>query len=403
MFHALDSRNFRIFFGGQLVSVTGTWMQRVAQDWLILQLGGGALGLSIGLSLQSVPVLLFGVWGGLVVDRTRDRRRLMVITQSAFGGLAGLLGILAVTGHATLLIVYVAALVLGIVTIFDSPARQTFVVTMVGPERLANATALNASINNASRLVGPAIAGVVIALTNAGVAFLLNAASFLAIVLALLLIDGSALDTSPAVVRGRGQVIDGFRYTFHERLIRTSVVATVVVSLLSQNFRVTLPVLASEVFGGGAGSYGALMSALGVGALIGALVCAYLASPSLRMVAIAAALFGVLLMVVTFAPTFLIALALMVGVGAGNTSFNTTSNAWVILASEPQLRGRVVSLRSLLSNGLTPVGSLAVGAICEVWGARAGLAVGGVAALAVAAYVARTRPIPAGPRPVTNP
>ena len=386
-FRALTIPNYRLFFAGQLVSITGTWMQRVAQDWLILEVGGGPLELAVGVGLQSLPTLFLGVWGGLLVDRVRHVRVTFVLTQAAMAVLAVLLGGLVVSGHVTLAAIYATALTAGVVAVVDSPARQSFVLEMVGPDEAANAISLNSSINNAARLTGPAVAGLLIATAGTGVAYFVNAASFLAIIGALLLMRVERLSPRVPESRGRGQVLAGFRYVWGEREIRAALAATLVVSMLSQNFRVTLPVLATTVLHGGPGMYGSLMSFVGVGAVAGALICAYLASPSLRMIAVEGVAFGAALCVASLVGSYPLALVLMLALGAGNTSFNTTSNALVLLSSEPRMRGRVLSIRALVSNGATPVGSLLIGWVCEVAGVRAGLLVGGVAAVVASLFV----------------
>jgi MFS family permease len=380
-FQALSIPNYRLFFAGQFVSVTGTWMQRVAQDWLILEIGGGPLELSLGVALQSLPMLLFGILGGLFVDRVKNLRLLLLSTQLCLGSLALLLGTLTVSGHVTLLAIYVTAFVMGCVGIVDTPARQSFVLDMVGHEQAANAVSLNSSINNSARLIGPAVAGVLIATAGTGVAYLLNAATFLAIIVALLSMKDARLSVRTPERRGRGQVLAGFRYVWNTPKIRTALSATLLVSLFSQNFRVTLPLMAANVFHGGPSAYGWLMSFLGIGALIGALICAYLASPTLKKIAIELAGFGLLIIAASVAPSYVLMLILMIGVGAGNTSFNTTSNALVLLTASTNMRGRVLSIRALLSQGSTPIGSLGIGWICDTAGPRVALAVGGIAAV----------------------
>jgi MFS family permease len=380
-FSALSIPNYRLFFAGQFISVTGTWMQRVAQDWLILEIGGGPLELSLGVALQSLPMLLFGIWGGLFVDRVKNLRWLLLTTQLCLATLALLLGTLTVTGHVTLLAIYATAFVMGCVGIVDTPARQSFVLDMVGNDSAANAVSLNSSINNSARLIGPAVAGVIIATAGTGVAYLLNSATFLAIIAALVSMKSAHLSGRTPQPRGRGQILAGFRYVWQTPPIRTALTATLLVSMFSQNFRVTLPLMAATVFHGGPSSYGWLMSSLGIGALGGALICAYMAAPTLRKIAIELAGFGILILAASVAPSYLLMLFLMVGVGAGNTSFNTTSNALVLLTAKPQLRGRVLSIRALLSQGSTPLGSIGVGWVCQEAGPRAGLAVGGVASV----------------------
>jgi MFS family permease len=389
-FQALGTRNYRLFFAGQVVSVTGTWTQKVAQDWLILELGGGPLELSIGVALQQLPTLLLGMWGGLLVDRASGRK-LLLWTQVALACLALALGLLAVAGLASLPVVYAMAFAVGCLSVVDTPARQAFVVDMVGPDQAANAVSLNSSINNSAKLVGPAIAGSLIALTSTGVAFLINAGTFVAIVVALLRMDPDSLHPRTPVPRGRGQVVDGLRYAWSEPMLRTPLEATLLVSMFAQNWRVTLPPLAVRVFNGGPSSYGLLLSALGVGALVGALLCAYLARPTLGLMEVEAVVLGLLMVAAALAPTYVALMAVMVGVGAGSTSFNTTSNAFVLLRSSPGMRGRIMSLRTLVSNGSTPIGSIAIGWICEVASPRVGMGVGGAVALATAVLLLRAR------------
>lgn len=389
-FHALHTRNYRLFFIGQIVSTTGTWMQRVAQDWLILELGGGPVELSIGIGLQSGPVLLLGMWGGLIADRA-DTRRVLLATQTVFAGLALLLGALTITGNVTLWMVYSMAFGLGCANVVDKPARHSFVVDMVSSDGAANAVSLNSSINNAARLVGPTIASVVIGLTSTGVAFLVNAGTFIAIIVALLLMDSSSLEPRETASPGRGQVIDGIRSSLADPKLRTPLLATLILSTLAQNFRVTLPLIAAGVFARGVGGYGLLMSALGAGALLGALACANLARPSQRLAGVAALVCGVLLLLAAVAPTYALVAVAMVGVGAGSTAFNATSQTLLLLRADPDKRGRIMALRELFSNGLTPVGSVAVGWISAVFSPRSGLAVGGAAALLAAGLMFRDR------------
>ncbi|HEX4812308.1 MAG TPA: MFS transporter [Nonomuraea sp.] len=388
IFTALSIPNYRLFFAGQLVSVIGTWMQRVAQDWLILEIGGGPIELAIGVALQSVPTLLLGVWGGLLVDRSKHVRQLLLASQLGMALLALTLGLLTETQHVNLATIYISAFLVGLLNLVDKPARQSFVLEMVDESQAANAISLNSSINNAARLIGPAIAGVVIGIAGSGVAFLLNSLTFVAIVVALMLMRRDQLTPRPPEPRGGGQVRAGVAYAWRDHDIRLALVATLVVSALAQNFRVVLPLMAADVFDAGPSAYGWLMSFLGIGAIVGALICAYLASPSIRMITVELALFGVVTILASLAPTYALMLALMLGVGAGNTSFNTTSNALVLLAAAPGMRGRILSLRNLMSNGATPAGSLAIGWVCQVWDARAGLAVGGLVCLLACVFLA---------------
>lgn len=390
-FQALNTRNYRLFYIGQSVSAIGTWMQRVAQDWLILELGGGAVGLAIGLALQSAPVLLLSMWGGVITDRY-DTRRVLLVSQISFAVLAVMLGVLVLSEHATLFLVYVMALLLGVTNVIDKPARHTFVLELVGTEGAANAVSLNSSINNAARLIGPAVAGVVITVGGIGVAFLLNALTFGAIIVALLLMDPSSLHPQELSPVGRGQVLEGIRSSLGRADLRTPLVATFILSTLSQNFRLTLPLMASEVFDRGVGGYGLLMSTLGVGALVGALACAHLARPSQRMAGLSALGFGFLLFLAAIAPAYLVLAAIVAGIGFGSTAFNATSHTLLLLRSDRDKRGRVMAVRELFSNGFTPLGTLGIGWVCAATSPRVGLAVGGVAAIGAAALMFKEPP-----------
>ncbi|MBA3738654.1 MAG: MFS transporter [Actinobacteria bacterium] len=389
-FRGLQTRNYRLFFTGQIVSAVGTWMQRVAQDWLILELGGGAIELAIALALQSGPVLLLGMWGGLLTDR-HNTRRVLLVSQIAFAVLALILGILVLTDRATLGLVYVMAFGLGIANIVDKPARHSFVLELVGTDGAANAVSLNSSINNSARLIGPAVASVVIAVSGTAVAFLVNAGTFAAIIVALLMMDPKSLYPRGTAAAGRGQILEGLRSSMARPELRAPLLATLILSTLSQNFRVTLPLMATQIFGRGVGGYGLLMSALGVGALFGALATAHLARPSQRLAGLAALGLGVVLLLAAVAPAYALLAVLMVGVGVGSTSFNATSQTLLLLRSDSDKRGRLMAIRELFSNGLSPVGVIGIGWVCAATSPRVALAVGGVAAIGAAALMFRDR------------
>ncbi|MGH2642207.1 MAG: MFS transporter [Actinomycetota bacterium] len=389
-FQGLQTRNYRLFFTGQIVSVVGTWMQRVAQDWLILELGGGALELSIGLALQSGPVLLLGMWGGLLSDR-HNTRRVLLVSQIAFAVLALILGVLVLTDTATLGLVYVMAFGLGIANIVDKPARHSFVLELVGTDGAANAVSLNSSINNSARLIGPAVASAVIAVSGTAIAFLVNAGTFAAIIVALLMMDPKSLHPRETAPAGRGQVMEGLRSSMSRPELRTPLLATLIVSTLSQNFRVTLPLMATQIFGRGVGGYGLLMSALGVGALVGALATAHLARPTQRLAGLASLGMGAALLLGSVAPAYALLAVLMVGVGVGSTSFNATSQTLLLLRSDSDKRGRLMATRELFSNGLSPVGVIGIGWVCAATSPRVALTVGGIAAICAALLLFRDR------------
>jgi MFS family permease len=407
-FQSLGTRNYRLFFVGQVVSITGTWMQRIAQDWLILQLGGGPRELAIGLALQSVPYVTVGLWGGALTDRFSSRR-LFLLSQVLQCLVSVVLGALVLTDKVTLTTVFAFSLAVGCIGVIESPSRQTFVLDIVRREHAANAVSLNSSINNVARLAGPAIAGGVIGIAGTGVAYLANAATFVGIIVATILIkpDGPR---EPDVPRPKNwQVLEGLRRSWQTPLIRRTLTATFLVSAFAQNFRIVLPLFATGVFAGGSGSYGLLMSAVAVGAIAGGILCAHLARPSLRLLALCSLALGLVLVVASVAPRYLVLLVLMAGAGVGNTSFNTTSHSLVLLNADPTMRGRFVSVRTIVSNGSTFLGSLGIGLVCEWAGPRVGMAIGGVVACLTAALLVRqtraSRPAhePSAPGPLPAP
>jgi MFS family permease len=385
-FRSLANANYRSYFLGSAVSVSGTWMQRVAQDWLVLQLSHSGVALGVASSLQFAPVLVLGAWGGAVVDRV-DRRRLLIVTQATSALLAAVLGALTVAGVVTLWMVYVLALALGVVTVFDSPARQTFVAEMVGTEHVVNAQSLYSSVHNGGRLVGPALAGIVIAWLGVAAAFALNALSFIPMIVALVAMNVGALVRTPPLVRAPRQVRDGFRYLWGNRDLRAALILVAIVGVFGQNFRVVLPLLAQDTYRGGAQSYGYLTAALGLGAVAGALVTAGWKSTSLRGLRRTCLGFGVVNLIAAAVPSLGPALVVMVGVGVANIVFNTVARTLLIMQSEPTMRGRVISLYNIVFLGSTPFGGVIVGWACESWGARTGLVLAGLPAAAAAALV----------------
>jgi MFS family permease len=398
VFRSLAVPNYRLYFAGHAVSVAGTWMQRVAQDWLVLELSNSAVALAIATSLQFLPTLVFGLWGGVLVDRL-DRRRTIMITQAVSAILAAALAAVVLTNVVSLWMVYALALCLGFVTVVDVPARQAFVTEMVGPEDYVNAQALNSTVHNAGRLVGPALAGVLIATVDVGAAFAINALSFAAVLLGLARMDTRKLHRLPALPRARGQARQGLRYVWQRPELRACILLVAVVALLGQNFRVVLPLLARDTFGGGAEVYGWLTSALGVGAVLGALASAARVGVTAWSLLIWTWVFAAVNVVAALAPGLGIALAVMVALGVANICFNTLARTLLQLGTDPTMQGRVIALHSLVFLGSTPLGGPVTGWVCERWGPRSGLLLAGisagVAALVVMPQLRRTRRAPA--------
>jgi MFS family permease len=377
-FSSLRVRNFRLFFTAQLISVSGTWMQSVAQAWLVLHLTDSGFALGIVVGLQFLPMLLFGPIGGLIADRS-NKRNLLFITQSAGGLLALVLGILVVTDTVVLWQVYLLAGLLGIVNLFDNPVRQTFMIEMVGRDDLANAVSLNSSLVNMSRVLGPAIGGIVITVFGLGVCFFVNAASYVAVIVGLSMMRTSELHRGDPVPRAKGQIRDGFRYVWATPALRNVLLSVALIGIFAYNFTVTLALLAKGTFHGGAGTYAMLTACMGAGAVVGGLFVAHHAKPTPRLLQVLALVFGGLLAAVALAPTLLTADLAIVLMGAASIGFIATANATLQLTAEPAMRGRVMALYAMAFLGTTPIGAPLVGAIAQWTSPRVALMVGAVA------------------------
>jgi len=382
-------RNFRLFLFGHLVSSTGTWMQQVAQDWLVLRITDAPLPLGITLALQFAPMLAFGAWAGLVADRV-DKRRLLLATQTAMAVLALVLGTLTATGAVRLWMVYTLALLLGVATAFDMPARQSFVTEMVGPDRVANAVGLNSASFNTARVLGPAAAGVLIAVVGIAPAFFLNAVSFLAMIGGLLAMDPDRLYRRAAVERGRGQIRAGVRYVWATPVLRSTILLVAVVGMLGLNYRVALPLLARFAFDGGPGTYGILAAIMAAGSVVGALTVARRGRPTRALLVGSVAAFGLLSFAAALAPTIVVEAAFLFPIGAASLSFVATANSTVQLASDPAMRGRVMSLFGLVLLGSGPPSGLLSGWMAGQFGPRSILLLSGVSCVAAAAVAAVT-------------
>ena len=385
-FHAIShSRNFRLFFVGQAVSVTGTWMQSVAAAWLVVQLAPTHTGLALGVqaTLNFGPMLFLGAFGGLLADRG-DKRRILIATQSVFAALAVALWALVAAGLAQLWMVYAITLLQGVVTAIDMPARQSFYVEMVGPDELTNAISLNSAVMTGTRIVGPAIAGVLIATVGLAWCFLLNAISYAAVIVALSLMRAGELHRSRAE-RGKGQLRAGLAYVWRTPELRDPLIWMAFVFAFAFNFSILFPLMAKDVFRGDAGTFGALLSLLGLGSTVGALVMARQKHPNPRRLALAAGAFGVATIAVAYAPTLGVELALLVPMGFASMVFMITGNSTLQLTSRPDMRGRVMALYGIVFLGSTPLGSPIAGWAAEALGPRATLALGGTIALLVGA------------------
>ena len=387
-----ESPNYRRYISGQVISMAGTWMQTVALGWLVLQLTHSGTALGLVYACQFLPVLVFAPWGGVIVDRL-DTRRLLVCTQAVAGILALALGVLTVTNVVQLWMVYVLAILLGIVTAVDNPARQTFVLELVGPETLSNAITLNSVAINLARIVGPAIAGLVIALVGIGPCFIINGGSFAAVIVALMLIDRRELHPRTVVPRAKGQVREGLRYVWSVPALRGPLVLMAVVGTFTYEFQVTLPLVAKYTFDGSALMLSLFTGAMGVGAVVGGLVTASRSRSGIGPLIRVTLALGVLVTLVALAPTPVVAAVLLVFAGVASISFLAVGNTTLQLAADPGMRGRVMAIWTMALLGSTPIGGLFVGWIGQWAGARWSLAVGGVAAVLASGYAWREQRI----------
>jgi MFS family permease len=391
-------RNYRIFFVGQLVSLAGTWMQNVALAWLVLELSDSALAVGVLAFWRFVPFTVFGLVAGVVADRI-ESRRLVMATQGAAMVVSVALAIVTLTGTATLPIVYLLAALGGITLAFDAPGRQSLTFQMVGPRSLPNAVALNAGLFNGSRIVGPAIAGAIIAAAGTGICFALNAVSFLAVLAALALIRPEELleverDPSARLVDGTRRALS---FAAHDPLLRLVLFVVTIVSTVGFNFHVLVPLLAANTLHVGPEGFGLLSASFGLGALAGALVTATFREASWRLFATGATGFGVLVLALAPVHDAVLAGVLLCGIGISFTLFAANANALVQLASPDRLRGRLIGLYLFAFVGLAPVGGLFAGWLADLGGTSLAFAVAGGASLATIGVAALQRSRGAAP------
>jgi MFS family permease len=382
-FASLKIPNYRLYFAGQSVSLVGTWMQMTAQAWLVLTLTHSATALGLVTALQTLPVLLLGPYGGVIADRS-DKLRLMTVLQAVMGVQALVLGLLTVLHVVRFWEICLLAVFLGTNNAFENSPRQSFVREMVGRDQLRNAITLNSVTVNAARAVGPAVGGVLIATVGVGVCFLLNAASFVAVVASLLAIDRARLRPSPPAPRAKGQLREGLRYAARTRDIAVPLAMMGLVGLLAYEFQVSLPVLAAHTFHGGSEVYGFMTASMGVGATAGGLITAALGRTGIRSMVLASTSFGATILLCAYAPNLAVVYVAMLFAGWASVAFISIGNSTIQLAARPQMRGRVLSLWQVAFQGTTPVGGPLVGWIIAVSDPRTGLAVGGIACLVAA-------------------
>ena len=368
--------------------MTGTWVQRVAQDWLVLDLTNGS-GVALGVvsAIQYTPMLLLSAWGGLLADRY-SKRMVLTVTQSVLAAAAAALGLLAVTGHLALAHVYVLAGIMGIATAVDNPTRQSFLIELVGRERLPAAVGLNSATFNVSRMVGPAVGGVLIVLVGAGPAFLVNAASFLAVIASIAFMRKDALFAEAPTPRARGQIRAGWAYILRDRRVGATIALVFVTSTFAMNWPVLLALSARSRYDTGAQGYGVLLTSLAAGSLAGALVSAWRRRPGFAYLLAATAVFGATEVAAALMPSYAWFVSTLVPLGFLALSVNTTANSLIQVATPYELRGRVMSAFVMATAGGTPLGGPILGWVSERFGPAAAMVVGGCASLAVACAVA---------------
>jgi MFS family permease len=392
IFSSLKVPNYRLYFVGQVVSLSGTWMQGVAQAWLVLDLTGSGTALGFVSSLQFLPVLLFGPLGGVVADRF-DKRTLLYATQAAAAALAATLGTLVALEVVQVWMVYALAACLGFVYVVDNPARQTFVLEMVGPEDLTNAVSLNSVLVNVARVIGPGLAGTLIVTVGLAPCFFINTASYGAVLVALALMDSNRLQPAERQPRRRGQLREGLRYVGSTTEVLVPLIMMAVVGTLAYEFQVVLPLLARFTFEGDAGTYGTMSVLMGCGAVVGGLATAAAGRQPATALSRTAVVFGAIQLGTAFAPTLLVAFGALVVLGAASIRFLALGNATLQLAAAPSMRGRVMALWAVAFLGSTPIGGPIIGWIGEHIGPRVALGLGGAATLAcgLIAYPALVR------------
>lgn len=391
-FRALHNRNYRLFWSGQVVSAVGTWMQRTAIAWLVLRITDSPVALGLTTTFQTLPVLFLALFGGVVADRF-PKRRLLLCTQSVMLAQAAALAVMTALGQENLAAIYALSAVLGIATAIDNPTRQAFVKELVGPDDVPNAVALNSTVFNAARLVGPALSGVTIALVGVAGSFALNALSFIAVLIGIILMRPEGFYESPAPARGKvvGQIREGLGYATRTPDVAVVLLLMAVIGTFGYNFTVILPLFATYVLEAGPVGFGLLTSSMAIGSLSAALGIAYSGRVSPRTLFVGAGGFSLLLLALSLTSHWVTTVPVLIALGAFSIVFTATANSRLQIVTPPQLRGRVMSLYTLLFMGTTPIGSLVLGALAAHQGVRPAIAevaiISGLGTLAGLLYV----------------
>ncbi len=382
---SLKQRNYRLYFIGQIISNAGTWMQMVAQSWLVLQISKSGSILGVVSAVQFLPMLFLGPLAGVYTDRY-NKRKLLILTQSLFGVVALVIGILDLSGVIQLWMIFVSAALMGVINTIDMPTRQAFVIELVGREDLQNAVSLNTVVMNGARVVGPSIAGGIIYAFGVGPNFILNAVSYIAVIIVLLKLDMTKLRPATRIAAKKGQLREGFRYVMSHSELAIPLVMMVIVGTLAYEFQISIPLLATATFHKGAGSYAILTASLGFGAVIGGFLSAKYAKVSQQLLNTAAAIFGLMMLGMAAAPSYALELVVTAATGAISILFLSTANTLLQIKAREEMRGRVMALYGVAFLGSTPVGAPLIGFISQHFGGRIGILVGGVATIFAAAF-----------------
>jgi MFS family permease len=384
-FSSLHIRNYRLYYIGQIISTSGTFMQSIAQAWLILKLTNSGAALGITTALQYLPILFLGPYGGVIADRL-SKRKILYFTQSLSGILALILGVLVATGLVKVWMVYILAFCLGMVTVFDNPTRQTFYMELVGPDNLRNAVTLYSTLVNLARIIGPAIAAGLIAAFGLAPCFIINGISYAAVVIMLAMMRTNELLTTPPVPSSKGQLQEGFKYVAATPVLGSTLLMMAIIGTLTFEFQVSLPLIAQFTFKGDASSYAFLSASMGVGAAVGGIFFAGRKGVVPYKLVGASLFFGLAILAAAFMPSLLLAGLALVLVGIFSINFSSLGNTTLQLESSPQMRGRVMAFWSMAFLGSTTLGGPVVGWFAQAAGARWGLALGGLAALVAAGF-----------------
>jgi MFS family permease len=388
-FSSLFIRNYRLYYIGQIISTSGTFMQSVAQAWLVLTLTNSGTALGLTAALQYVPILVLGPYGGVIADRF-SKRKILYFTQSISGILALILGTLVAFSLVKVWMVYILAFCLGMVNVFDNPTRQSFYIELVGPNHLRNAVTLYSTLVNLARIIGPAIAGVLISVVGLAPCFYINGFSYAAVVIMLSMMHTDELLSGPPVPRAKGQLSEGLKYVVSTPVLGSTLLMMAIIGTLTYEFQVSLPLIAQFTFHGDASSYAFLTASMGTGAAVGGIFFASRKGITPYKLVSAALLFGLAILTAAFMPSLLLSGLALVLVGACSINFSSLGNSILQLSSSPQMRGRVMSFWSVAFLGSTTIGGPIVGWFAGAAGARWGLALGGLAAVIASALGAVT-------------